>query len=126
MGQWPLKYLLDSNVLIDHFNGRQEATRFLEANADQSTLSVISRAEIMSSFEGPSAVTASRLLDSFQTLDIHKGIADLAAKLRREHGWKLPDAFQAAIAKHHGLKLVTRNTKDFSPAKHAFVLIPYK
>ncbi|MBK6580422.1 MAG: PIN domain-containing protein, partial [Sandaracinaceae bacterium] len=52
-------------------------------------------------------------------------VADLAAALRREHRWKLPDALQAAAARQHGLRLATRNTKDFPPAKHAFVVVPY-
>jgi predicted nucleic acid-binding protein len=41
-------------------------------------------------------------------------------KLRGE----LPDAFQAALASRHDLKLVTRNTKDFNPKEHHFVTIP--
>lgn len=51
--------------------------------------------------------------------------ADLAASLRQTYHWKLPDAFQAAFAKHHRLKLVTRNTKDFNPSIHYFVVVPY-
>jgi hypothetical protein len=46
--------------------------------------------------------------------------------LRRTNGWKLPDAFQAAVALRHGLRLVTRNARDFDEKKHAFVLIPYR
>ncbi|MGH8610014.1 MAG: hypothetical protein ACREX9_22180, partial [Gammaproteobacteria bacterium] len=45
--------------------------------------------------------------------------------LRRQYRWKLPDALQAAIAVNRWLKLVTRNTRDFDPALHSFVLIPY-
>ncbi|MCP4629281.1 MAG: type II toxin-antitoxin system VapC family toxin [bacterium] len=63
--------------------------------------------------------------DDYKT-DRDRPIADLAAKLRREHSWKLPDAFQAAIARHHKIKLITRNSKDFDPHKHEFVEIPYK
>jgi hypothetical protein len=40
--------------------------------------------------------------------------------------WKLPDAFQASIAQRNGWRLVTRNSKDFNPSSHDFVLIPYK
>ena len=65
------------------------------------------------------------LLNVFPTIDISKAEADLAAKLRRKYHWKLPDAYQAAIATHHKLTLITRNTKDFKPEKHAFVEIPY-
>jgi len=52
-------------------------------------------------------------------------VADLAARLRREHRWKLPDALQVAAAQHHGLRLVTRNTRDFPPERYPFVLVPY-
>ena len=73
--------------------------------------------------EGQAAVTS--LLDQYQLLIIDKPIADLAAQLRRKHGWKLPDAFQAALAQHHKTKLTTRNAKDFDPEKYEFVEIPY-
>ena len=36
-------------------------------------------------------------LDQYHLLNIDKAIADLAATLRRQYGWKLPDAFQGAI-----------------------------
>lgn len=65
------------------------------------------------------------MLDRFPTLGIDTAVADLAAHLRREHRWKMPDALQAALARHHGLTLVTRNTRDFSPDLHPFVVVPY-
>jgi len=58
-------------------------------------------------------------------LEIDAAVADKAATLRRKYGWKLPDAFQAAIAIIHDVKLSTRNTKDFNPQRHSFVEIPY-
>ena len=63
------------------------------------------------------------LLDSVILID--QATADLAAHLRRENHWKLPDAIQAAIAQHHDLKLVTRYFKDFPAEVFDFVLIPY-
>ena len=42
------------------------------------------------------------------------------------NGWKLPDAFQAALAQHHHLRFATRNIRDFLPERHAFVVVPYK
>jgi hypothetical protein len=53
-------------------------------------------------------------------------VADLAAQLRSEHRWKLPDAFQAALGVHHNLRLVTRNIRDFPPNRHPFIEVPYK
>jgi hypothetical protein len=39
--------------------------------------------------------------------------------------WKMPDALQAAVAKHHKLKFATRDTDDFPPKLHRFVIVPY-
>jgi predicted nucleic acid-binding protein len=64
-------------------------------------------------------------LDRYPTISIDRPIADLAADLRRQHKWKLPDALQAAVARQHGLQLATRNTKDFPPRRFSFVVVPY-
>jgi predicted nucleic acid-binding protein len=120
-----LRYLLDSVILIDHFNGRAEATDCLVWMAGESALSVITRAEVLTGFGEGSAEVASILLDQFPTLGIDMAVADLAARFRREHRWKMPDAFQAALAHYHGLTLVTRNTKDFPPERYPFVKVPY-
>ena len=120
-----MKLLLDSVILIDHFNGIVEATRYLSAHHADAAVSVISRAEVLAGFERRAATKAARLLDCFPTLGIDQTIADLAAALRRSHGWKLPDAFQAAIARRHGLRLVTRDRRNFPPQRHRFVVIPY-
>ena len=121
-----MKFLLDSVVLIDHFNAVAEATEYLSKRQTDAAISVITRAEVLTGFAGRAARKAEQLLDCFPTLGIDAAIADLAAALRREHGWKLPYAFQAAIAQHHDSRLVTRNSRDFPPARHRFVLVPYR
>ena len=124
-GRGGLSLLLDSVILIDHFNGRQEATRYLARFGPQAALSVITRAEVLAGFDAAGMAAATGLLDRFPTLGIDRPVADLAARLRREHRWKMPDAFQAALASYHSLTLVTRNTRDFPPDRHAFVVVPY-
>lgn len=121
-----MKLLLDSVILIDHFNGIAAATDYLSVHHADAAVSVITRAEVLTGFEPRAARKASIFLDCFATLAIDRATADLAAALRRDHGWKLPDAFQAAIAQQHGLKLVTRNQRDFPPQRHRFVIIPYR
>jgi predicted nucleic acid-binding protein len=121
-----MRYLLDSVVLIDHFNGIPEATTFLADHREEAAVSVISRAEVLVGFDGESRTLARGLLDRFPTLPIERPLADLAAELRQQHRWRLPDAFQAALALYHGLRLVTRNTKHFRPEEHQFVLVPYE
>jgi len=120
-----VKFLADSVILIDHLNGIEMATRFIERNADRLALSVITRAEVLSGAKPRAIVRLKRLLDLFPTLEISADVADKAAAMRRKHRWRLPDAFQAALAKHHKLRLATRDTRDFSPSKHRFVVIPY-
>jgi predicted nucleic acid-binding protein len=117
--------LLDSVVLIDHFNGVDAATRYLRAVHDRAHVSAITRAEVLAGFDPAGAVVVRRLLDRLRLVVIDGAVADLAAELRWHHRWRLPDALQAAAACIHSMKLVTRNTKHFNPAKHPFVLVPY-
>jgi predicted nucleic acid-binding protein len=125
-GRRELSLLLDSVILIDHFNGRPEATRYLAAVAGEAAVSVITRAEVLAGFDAGDAALAGAVLDRFPTLSLDPPVADLAARLRREHRWKIPDAIQAALARYHALTLVTRNTKDFPPDRFSFVTVPYE
>lgn len=121
-----IKRLLDSVILIDHLNGIDKATRFiLKLQPDHTAISVITRAEILTGLEEEGQKAVVPLLDQYELLIIDQPVADMAAGLRRVHRWKLPDAFQAALALHHKIKLTTRNTKDFDPKKFDFVEIPY-
>lgn len=117
--------LLDSVILIDHFNGITAATDYLREVASRASISAITRAEVLTGFAPRPAALARRLLERFRLIVIDAAVADLAAKLRRQHRWKLPDALQAAAAQHHHLFLATRNTKDFDPRRHRFVRVPY-
>jgi predicted nucleic acid-binding protein len=112
-------------IFIDHFRGHEEATRWLAAHGRESALSVLTRAEVLAGFDARDTAAATGLLDRFPALGIDRPIADLAAALRREHRWKIPDALQAALASYHGLTLATRNTRDFSPERYSFVVVPY-
>ena len=121
-----IKRLLDSVILIDHLNGIEKATRFmLKIQPEQTAISVITRAEILAGINEDDKDAVVSLLDQYELLVIDQPVADMAADLRRIHRWKLPDAFQAALAQVHKIKLVTRNTKDFAAQKHDFVEIPY-
>ena len=119
------RYLLDSVIVIDHFNGVEAATDFLSAHGNECSISVITRAETLAGFTEESEYLARELLDSFVTLPVTIEVADLAAGLRRTQRWKLPDAIQAAIALQEGLTLVTRNTRDFRDGDPVSVEAPY-
>ena len=121
-----IKMLLDSVILIDHLNDVPPAISFI-ANLDvkKTAISAISYAEILTGVREDSIEKVKAFLNQYNFMDIDREIAEKAANLRRINRWKLPDAFQAALAIRHGVKLCTRNTKDFDPEKHAFVEVPY-
>ena len=120
------KRLLDSVILIDHLNGIDAATNFISSlSLVDTSISVISRAEILVGISMENETLVKSFLDQFRIYHIDKMTADTAAELRRRHRWKLPDAFQAAIAVQHGIMFTTRNTRDFDPQKFEFIEIPY-
>jgi predicted nucleic acid-binding protein len=117
--------VLDSVILIDHFNSVDRATSYLEQVGESASITAITRAEVLTGFDSADVPLAAALLNRFRLLTIDGPVADLAAQLRREHKWKLPDALQAAAARQHGLRLATRNTRDFPPERYSFVHVPY-
>ncbi len=126
MGPATLKYLLDSVIVIDHFNAIEPATNFLKEQGNECVLSAITRAEVLAGFDTETEALALELLDLFPTLPLTAETADVAARLRRTQHLKLPDAFQAATALQNNLTLVTRNTRDFQPGGTPEVFIPYR
>ncbi|MDO5651011.1 MAG: PIN domain-containing protein [Moraxella sp.] len=124
------KYLLDSVILIDHFNGISHATEFIKEHYQECVISVITRAEVLTGFDDDNRDTAIEFLDKFNALIIDVAVADLTAKFRQQYRIKLPDSLQISLAIHHNLILVSRNTKDFKE-NHAYlghenvVLNPY-
>jgi len=119
-----MSVLLDSVILIDHLNGISKATHYL-GSVRRPAISLISRAEVLSGPRMSQRSAVIEWLDRFPMLPMGVQAADFAAELRRQYRWHLPDAFQAALAQIHGLKLATRNTRDFPPDRHPFVVVPY-
>ena len=99
--------LVDTDVFIDHLRGKSR----LDPAGHRVHYSVVTRAEL---FAGSSAGAAvRRLLAPFRELVVDRPVAERAGRIRRAHGLRLPDALIAASALHHGLALVTRNSRDF-------------
>lgn len=121
-----MKYLLDSVILIDHLNGVGASSDLILRHRRDLAISAITRAEVLAGLDDSGAALTTELLDQFPFLPMDVQIADEAARIRRRTRLRLPDAIQAATATLHGLKLMTRNTKDFPPEKFSFVMVPYQ
>lgn len=122
-----MSMLVDSVILIDHFNGIPQATDFLSQHEKELSISLITRAEVLSGFNNKQHFELAKLfLQAFTQQMLTIEDIDLAAELRQRTRLKLPDAIQAAVAMNRKLKLITRNTKDFDPKKFPFVVIPYR
>ena len=118
--------LLDSVIVIDHLNRVSAAKDFIQARAAECAVSLVTWTEVLAGADGPEAWDECRdVLSLFPLVPLNLKAAETAARLRRAHRWKLGDAYQAATALENGLTFVTRNTRDFSPQKHAFVHVPY-
>ena len=71
--EWELprvRWLLDSVILIDHFNGIDSATRFIDEESMDIALSPVTRAEVLTGFTDAHLPLATELLDQFPTLAI--------------------------------------------------------
>ena len=121
----PAKYLLDSTIVIDHLNGLSPATDWLsKLQPDEAMISVITRAEVLVK-AGEKWEIVAALLDEYRCLSIGPDEADLAAGIRNRYHVKLPDAFQAILARENTLMLVTRDAADFKKIEDLDVKIPY-
>lgn len=124
--QMKVEYLIDTVIIIDHLNGIEAGTLWLESlKASEAVISVITLSEVLVGAGERDKPAIELFLGGYRCLPLDEATARLAADLRKENRWKLPDAFQAALATIHGLRLATRNTKDFSDARHPFVTVPY-
>lgn len=120
--------LLDTNIIADHFNGVEQAVSLISSfKSMQSALSVVTYTETLVGFDNfQQEENFNKMMQNMLFLSIEKSTARIAADLKKEYRFKLPDAYQAALAVEHQMILLTRNTKDFDPSVHKFVKIPYK
>ena len=114
-----MRWLLDTNVIIDAFAGRTDAVAALTkarlASPEWVGFSSITRLEIL----GFSALTTAddkglrALLAEFNEALITPAVIDEAINIRKAVRMKTPDAIIAATALVHQAQIVSRNTDDF-------------
>lgn len=115
------KYLLDTDILIDYFKLKEEATGFIGSllNKQLMAISVLSIAELRAGWTPQLAAQhLPRLYDLFVIEPVIPSIAAQAGTWQQEYKPKgvtlhTVDALIAATAYFHGFCLVTKNTKDY-------------
>lgn len=111
--------LIDSSALILFMKAElaPEGMALMQNVIEQSKgqISVIARAEVLAwpQHTDASLLQTTQALAYFQTIAVDVSIADEAARVRREHGLKLPDALIAATALLAGQSVITANERDF-------------
>lgn len=110
--------LIDSNVFIEYFRGREQAIEYFENLNEPVTLSVLILSELLAGVrnEGERQFITN-MREGFDFLLVTYEIADLGGqylnRFFRSHGTGTIDALLAATAELHDLKLVTFNLKHY-------------
>ena len=120
-----MKACIDSDVLIDYFDGEPEAAE--EFGRYESVLiSRISWMEVLIGVDdSESREIREEFLRLFRVVELDEVVAREAIGLRKKHRLKLPDAIVWASARLNDAILVTRNSKDFR-ASDPSIRIPYR
>ena len=125
-----MRWLLDSNVLIDALAGLPHGVRVLREARKRPEISVIyssiTRIEVLGfpnlSEQEESAIR--RLLNEFEEIPVSNEIVERTIQIRKLIRIKLPDALIAASAHVAQATVVTRNTSDFQRTPSLTVVHP--
>lgn len=125
-----LKWLIDTDVLIDYLRGVSKAAKCLKDLTARSPcyLSPITVAELYVGVrEGKERVILDQFIQEFQIVVLNESIAMKGGLFRRDygksHGVGLADALIAASAEELTLTVVTLNKKHYPMLKE--VKVPY-
>ncbi len=116
---------IDSDVLIDYFDGAEAAGAEL-SRYDQLLISRITWMETLIGARGEAQwKIRENFLRQIPIVELDEPVAREAIVLRRQYRLKLPDAIIWASARLNSALLVTRNVKDF-PAGDPGIRAPYR
>lgn len=119
-----MKALFDSNILIDYLHGIDAAKREI-ARHDERLISIVTWMEVLAGAHGEAEEDVIDLfLGDFRVVELTRGVARQAVRLRRTRRLRLPDAVVWASAQAESALLVTRDTKAF-PTDDPGVRVPY-
>jgi|SRR5580692_7670322 predicted nucleic acid-binding protein len=125
-----MRWLLDSNVLIDALAGLPHGVRVLREARRRSEVAVIysaiTRIEVLSfpNLTEQEEAAIRKLLNEFEEIPISNAVIERTIQIRKAVRIKVPDALIAASADTAQATVVTRNTTDFQRIPGLTVLHP--
>ena len=128
----PAAGLTDTDILVDASRGVPTAVTYVatEIAASRLTVSVVTAMELVQGCRDLVALVQLRaLLQRIHVLPIDVVVSQTAYRLMDtfflSHGLLIADALVAATALEHGLRLYTRNVRDFQMIPSLTVSRPY-
>ncbi len=123
-------YLIDTNVVIDLFEGRLPKKAALRVDdlviSGDASVSIINKIELLGFNSQPITYqNLVRLIDASTVISLTDTIVDKTIALKKVKKIKLPDAIIAATAMVHKLTIISRNTVDFKNIEGLNCLDPY-
>jgi predicted nucleic acid-binding protein len=121
------QYLIDTNPVIDFFNGKLSAEGKKLIAAIEPAISVITHIELLSNKNIPSKEWQ-QIHDFIQIAVIYaleSQIVEQTIILRQNYKIKTPDAIIAATAIVYGFTLISRNVADFKNISALRAIDPY-
>ena len=125
-----MRWLLDSNVLIDALAGLPHGVRVLQEARKRPEVSVIysaiTRIEVLGfpNLSEQEEAAVRRLLNEFEEVAISNAVVERTIQIRKRLRIKIPDALVAASADTAQAVVVTRNTSDFQRVPGLSVVHP--
>jgi len=126
------RYLIDTDVIIDHLRGIEKARDFLrgvKSEGGEIVYSVITKAEVYAGVRPGEEKRVKFLMGSMVEVPITGEIAEAAGRYKckffASHGLLLPDALIAASAKKADATLITLNKKHY-PMRDIKTKVPYR
>src|SRR5665213_2052832 len=114
-----MRWLLDSNILIDALAGLPHGARVLREARQRTEVSVIysaiTRIEVLGfpNLSEQEEAAVRRLLNGFEEVPISNAVIERTIQIRKSVRIKIPDALIAASAEIFQASVVTRNSADF-------------
>ncbi|MGA2862914.1 MAG: type II toxin-antitoxin system VapC family toxin [Verrucomicrobiota bacterium] len=125
-----MRWLLDSNVLIDALAGLARGVRVLQEARKRPEVSVvysaITRIEVLGlpNLSEQEEAAVRRLLNEFDEIAVTNAVIERTIQIRKAVRIKIPDALIAASAETAQAIIVTRNTSDFQRVPGLTVVHP--